>query len=83
MVGGFADRYLLYFVCVSCINVNTLLQRGYILVGLLDAQWGRSALKWGCLYHHVEFDYILNLYVLSIVSFITIVGLYVLYVMQC
>jgi hypothetical protein len=41
-VGGSADRYLLYFVCASCIDENTLLQQGYFMVGLLDAHWGRS-----------------------------------------
>ena len=36
----------LYFVAyLANVDVNTLLQRGYCLVGLLDAQWGRSAQK--------------------------------------
>ncbi len=35
-IGG--RREILYFICASCIYVNTLLQQGYFTVGLLDAQ---------------------------------------------
>ncbi len=42
VVGGFEDRYYLSFVCVSSyVDLNTLLQQGYFLVGLMGAKWGR------------------------------------------
>jgi hypothetical protein len=46
VVGGFQDRDPLYFIVYRAyVGVKTLLQQEYFLVGLLDAQWGRSAPK--------------------------------------
>ncbi len=39
------DTFSILYVYLAHIDVNTLLQQGYFLVGLLDAQWGRSAPK--------------------------------------
>jgi hypothetical protein len=36
------DTFCILYVYLGYIDVNTLLQQGYFMVGLLDAQWGRS-----------------------------------------
>jgi hypothetical protein len=39
------DTYSILSVYLVYIDVNTLFEQGYFTVGLLDAQWGRSAQK--------------------------------------
>jgi hypothetical protein len=57
MVRGFKDRNPLYFVVYLVnVDVNTLLQQGYFLVGLLDAQWGRSAQKFHIFVHRNQLN---------------------------
>ena len=39
--GGFDDRYHLFCMWIVVCRVDTLLRRGYFLVGLMGAKWGR------------------------------------------